>query len=315
MNITKYMKREASGLAVTTLELAKYEEILGNDVCIREPSDGSLQYSSPTLVGAEQQPDIYTIHSQMNLATYFDNKPKVLFCHGEPLSSVGNGISMKAMVDLAEKCDAFICMRKEEYPIWSSLKRTFVVPKGIDLDVYRPLEGSTRLPGEPAILYSENWRGQRNPLYLCVAMERVWKKYPKAALHLYNCTDPKMLETFKALSKHNKWWVFLRSIQGPVKGVEEVNKLYNQVDIVVSCLYPLYARSIEAFGAGKAFIGPGYREPGYPWTCELDPDSMADAIINAWEGYQKVNYRKWAEDHHDVRESAKQCLDVYKRYL
>jgi glycosyltransferase involved in cell wall biosynthesis len=204
-------------------------------------------------------------------------------------------------------------MRKEEWPIWNSIKRTFVVQKGIDLEDYHPLDGITeKLSGEPAVLYIENWRGQRNPLYLCIAMQEVHKKYPKARLHLYNIQDKKMQETFEALYKNNKWWPFLRSMQGPVK---DVNLLYNRVDMVVSCLYPLYARGIEAFGAGKAFIGPGYKEPGYPFTCDLDPMSMADAIIKCWENYGQINYRKWAEEHHDVNETVKQSIDVYKRFI
>lgn len=220
---------------------------------------------------------------------------------------------MKAIVDLAPLCDAFICMRKEEYPIWNTIKRTFVVPKGIDLEMYAPLPGVTeKLSGEPAVLYVENWRGQRNPLYLCVAMQMVHEKLPNARLHLYNCQDKKMMETFQALIKNNKWWTFIRSIQGPEK---DVNLLYNRVDMVVSGLYPLYARGIEAFGAGKAFIGPGYKEEGYPFQCELDPRSMADAIIKCWENYRSIDYRKWAETHHDVNETVRQAVEVYNRYL
>ena len=99
---------------------------------------------------------------------------------------------------------------------------------------------------------------------------------------------------------------------GPVK---DVNEVYNRVDMVVSGLYPLYARGIEAFGAGKAYIGAGYKEAGYPWQCELDPHSMADAIVKCWENYQEVNYRKWATEHHDVAETVRQSIDVYNRYL
>jgi hypothetical protein len=82
----------------------------------------------------------------------------------------------------------------------------------------------------------------------------------------------------------------------------------------VSCLYPLYARGIEAFGAGKAFIGPGYREYDYPFQCELDPQSMADAIIKCWENYDSMNYRAWAETHHDVRDMTAKAIKVYERY-
>ena len=307
MKILHWMKKENSGLARSTLELAKYEEKQGHGVCIKEPEADMPVY------GVDKDIDVHCIHSQINVRTYHDSKPKFMWMHGEPLSSVGNGVSMKAIVDLAPICDAFLCMRREEWAVWNSIKRTYRVPKGIDLELYKPLDGITeKLSGEPAVLYIENWRGQRNPLYLCVAMQKVYEKFPNARLHLYNLQDKRMKETFDALIKNNKWWTFVRSVQGPVA---DVNTLYYRVDMVVSGLYPLYARGIEAFGAGKAFIGPGYREPGYPFTCELDPDSMADAIIKCWENYTQVNYRKWAEDNHDVNESVKQSIEVYQRYL
>lgn len=307
MNIMHWMKPEDSGLARTTIELAEWEQKAGHSVCIKQPSDEMPIY------GREEDYGVHCIHSQLGQAAYHDKKPKLMWMHGEPLSSVANGVSMKAIVDLAPVCDAFIAMRKEEMPIWSSIKRTFLVPKGIDLEKYHPLEGITeKLAGEPAVLYCENWRQQRNPLYLCVAMQEVHKKYPKARLHLYNCRDKKMLETFSALIKHNKWWTFVRSLQGPVN---DINLLYNRVDIVASCLYPLYARSIESFAAGKAFISPGYKDEEYPFQCELDPMSMAKAIIDCWENYGKVNYRQWAERKHDIKETVKQSIDIYNRYI
>ena len=307
MNILHWMKKEDSGLARSTLEIAKYEEKQGHGVCIKQPGEDKAYY------GRDVNFDVHSIHSQLNPKAYHDNKPKLMWMHGEPLSSVGNKVSMKAIVDLAPLCDAFICMRKEEWPIWNSIKRTYLVPKGIDLEVYKPIpEIKEKLSGNPAVLYVENWRGQRNPLYLCVAMQEVHKKYPDARLHLYNCSDKSMYETFQALYKNNKWWTFLRTLNGPEK---DINTLYNRADIVVSCLYPLYARSIEAFGAGKAFIGPGYREEGYPWTCELDVHSMAKALTDCWENYDKLNYRKWAEERHNVNETVRQAVEIYGRYI
>jgi glycosyltransferase involved in cell wall biosynthesis len=308
MKILHWMKRENSGLARSTIEVAAYEEKAGHEVAVRQPGDDGLLYGRMT------NPDIHCIHSQLGIKTYHDGVPKIMWMHGEPISSVGNGVSMKAIVDLAPVVDAFICMRKEELAIWDSIKRTYLVPKGIDLEIYKPLPGPglERLSGEPAVLYVENWRGQRNPLYLCVAMQEVWRKLPNARLHLFNCPGGKMQETFMALAKNNKWWPFLRTVSGPVP---DVNQLYNKADMVVSCLHPLYARGIEAFGAGKAFIGSGYREPGYPWTCELDPLDMARAIIECWEGYDKIDYRKWAEDRHDVKETVRQAVEIYGRYV
>lgn len=293
---------------MTTLELVKYEERLGHRVEVRQPGEDTVLYGGVT------DPDLHLIHSQLGMKAYHDGKPKVMWMHGEPISSVGNGISMKAICDLAPSMDAFIAMRKEELPIWSSIKRTFLVPKGIDLEKFKPLDATTvtKLEGSPAVLYYENWRGQRNPLYVCRAMEEVFKKYPNARLHLVNCKDPKMKETFQALIKQCRWWPFIRTLMGPVA---DVNTVLNKADIVVSGLYPLYARGIEAFGAGKAFIGAGYREHDYPYQCEYEPLSMAQAIIKCWENYGQVNYRQWAETHHDVAETVKQSLAIYKRYL
>ena len=311
MKLRHFMRKERSGLAFTTLEIVGAEEKLGHTPCIIEPSGG-------VIYGREMPDyDVDLIHSQFPINEYGNGKPRLMWMHGEPLSSVGNGVSMKAIVDLAPLCDAFICMRKEEWSTWNTIKRTYCVPKGIDLDVFKPLsvvDSGEKLSGSPAVLYIEHWRGQRNPLPLIIAMQKVWKKYPDARLHLYNCSDKKMYDCFQSLIKEAKLWRFVRSLMGPVKP-NEVNQLLNRADIVVSCLYPLYARSIEAFGAGKAFIGPGYENPLYPWHCSLDPDSMADAIIACHENYDKINYRKWAEDHHDVKETVRQSIEIYQKYL
>lgn len=307
MNLTHWMRKENSGLVRTALELAKYEEREGHTVLVRAPHNNEILY------GLEQKPDVHVIHSQLSPTVYFDHAPKFMWMHGEPLSSVANGISMKAIVELATQVEAFICMRREEWPIWNAIRRTYLVPKGVDLERYRPLDPAPApLGGKPAVLYCENWRGQRNPLYLCIAMQKVWQKLPEARLHLFNCGDKKLFATFQALIEHGKWGTFIKNLRGPAP---DVNELYNRAHIVVSGLYPLYARGIEAFAAGRAFIGPGYKEPGYPWTCELDPDSIADAIIKCWQGYDQVNYRKWAEDHHDAAETVRQSIEIYKRSL
>lgn len=308
MKILHWLKPEASGLGRSTIELANWEEKAGHTVAIRQPMD-----DSPVSGVNIDVPDVHSIHTQLGSRAFFDNRPKLMWMHGEPLSSVANGVSMKAIVDLASKVDGLICMRTDEYPIWSAIKRTHLVRKGIDLDMYTPLEGVTeRLEGEPAILYYENWREQRNPLYLMVAMQEVLKELPKARLHLYNCNNQKMMDTFAALIKHNKWWTFCRTLKGQTP---EVNLLLNRVDIVVSCLFPLYARSIEAFGAGKAFIGPGYKEHDYPYQCTLDPHSMAQAIIKCWKEYGTLDFRQWARDHHNIADTVAESVGIYERYL
>ena len=310
MNVTKYLRRENSGLARTCLEHAKYEERLGHNIAIREPQ-GRL------LWGKDHQPDVYTIHSQCAITAYHDGKPKFLVTHGEPLSSVGNGISMKAIVEMAGIMDAFIAMRKGELPIWNLIRRTYYVPKGVDLEVFRPLDGIERLEGEPAVLYYENIRGSRNPLYVIGAMAQVWRQNPKARFHIVNVTDKKMYETLSILIKHCKFWPFVRTLGGPVKQ-QDVPVLLNRADIVVSALYPLSARGIEALACGRAYISAGYDggDGKYPWVVpEYSVEAFANTISACWADYGKVNYREYAERYHDEAESAKQRCEIYARYL
>lgn len=312
MKIAHHFKKENSGLMSSTLELVEEEQRQGHEVRVQEPSAETL------LETFEGPPDVHCIHSQLAQSAYHDGIPKVMWMHGEPLGSVGNLVSMRAIVGLAPICDAFICMRREEWPVWNSIRRTYLVPKGVDLERFKPMEGVKPLTGGPSVLYYENWRGQRNPLLLCLAMIEVVKVLPEARLHLYNCPGGKMFETFQALINHCRWGTFVGSLKAQEK---DPVALLNRADIVVSCLYPLYSRGIEAFACGKAFIGPGYREHDYPYTCELEVHSLARAIIKCWMDHQADRaaaqryFRGWAEKHHNIQTTVKESLDVYRRYV
>lgn len=310
------MRKENSGLVHTTLELVEEEQRQGHQVRVLEPST-----QKPVLETFEGDPDVHCIHSQIGPVTYHDGIPKIMWMHGEPLGSVGNGISMRAITDLAPLCDAFICMRKEEWPIWNSIRRTYVVTKGVDLTRFKPLEDVSPLTGNPAVLYYENWRGNRNPLMVCVAMQMLQKEFPEAKLHLYNCPGGKMMDTFQKLIDRCRWYTFIGSLKGPEK---DSVRLLNRADIVVSGLYPLYARGIEAFGCGRAFICPGYREHDYQYGCDLEPNSIASAIRRCWldifdsgkgREHARLHFRKWAEQHHDVANTIRESMEVYKRYV
>lgn len=308
MNIRHWMRKEESGLWHCAKELVKYEQRQGHGTCIKFPGEDSI-YS-----GVDMDMQVDLIHSQLWQGTYHNDLPKFCWMHGEPLGSVGNGVSMRALIDLAPLCAGFICMREDEHKIWKSIKpQTYLVPKGIDLEIYKPIPGVVeKLSGEPAVLYYENMRGQRNPLHLCVAMQEVHKKFPKARLHIFNVTDKRMEDTLRKLYSICHWYPFLRTIAGRV---DDVNLLLNRADIVFSAIDPLYARSIEAFGAGKAFLCPGYREHDYPFQCENSPESIANGIVNIWENYQKIDYRKWSEKYHDVSETVRQSIRIYERFL
>lgn len=312
LKIAHHMRRENSGLVHTTLELVEEEQRQGHNIRVLEPSGPVM------MEDFEGLPDVHCIHSQLHVTAYHDKVPKIMWMHGEPLGSVANGISMRAIVDLAPTCEAFICMRKEEWPVWDSIRRTHVVPKGIDLNRFVVQDPAPeKLAGDPAVLYYENWRGQRNPLLLCLAMERLQREFPNAKLHLYNCPGGKMFDTFQKLINHNRWYTFIASFRGQEK---DVVTLLNRADIVVSGLYPLYARGIEAFGCGTAFIGAGYKEDNYPYQCDLEVNSMADAIRRCWldmkdaKAERRAWFRKWALEHHNITDTIEQSVAIYEHY-
>ena len=110
MRILHWMKKENSGLARTTLEIANYEEKQGHTVCIKQPGHDQPIY------GINRDMDVECIHSQLQPSSYHNNKPKLMWMHGEPLSSVGNGISMRAIVDLAPAIDSGCNSHRHGYP-------------------------------------------------------------------------------------------------------------------------------------------------------------------------------------------------------
>src|SRR3990170_4730987 len=145
MKIAHHMRVENSGLAYTALEWVEEEERQGHVASVREPSTNNVLY------GFTDKPDIHIIHSQLHPSYYHDDIPKLMIMHGEPLGSVGNSISMRAIVDLAPLCEAFLCMRQEEWAVWNAIRRTYVVPKGIDLGRFRPMDPPPApLSGKPA---------------------------------------------------------------------------------------------------------------------------------------------------------------------
>ena len=120
MKILHWLRKENSGLFRSTLELATYEKKAGHSIALRQPGEDNALY------GDVRTPDVELIHSQFSVNRYYTDTPKFMWMHGEPLSSVGNKISMKAIVDLAPLMDAFLCMRKDEHIIWNSIPLLWV---------------------------------------------------------------------------------------------------------------------------------------------------------------------------------------------
>ena len=206
MKILHWVKKENSGLFRTVVELAKYEEKLGHQVALREPLNNNTFYGFTT-----DDADIHCIHSQINPMYYKDNKPKMLFLHGEPDYGMMVKISTNAILDFAPHVDAFIALNDQEAQIWNSFKKTFVIQKGIDLEQYRPIKTGKKLKGSPSILYIEHWRQFRHPLHVFVALEKYYKKNTKMRFYPFGCPENEKAFWLKII-RQNKYNFFCPGI-------------------------------------------------------------------------------------------------------
>lgn len=306
MKILHWVKKEPSGLFRTVVEIAKYEEKLGHHVALRMPKENQTFYGF-----TDDDFDVHAVHSQINPYYYKDKKPKVLFLHGEPDYGMLHKVSTQAIMDLIPLMDCLVAFNPDEATIWNSFKRTYVIPKGIDLEVYKPQEVKKKFKGKPSILYCEHWRTFRHPMHVLIAMERVIKKIPTARFYPFGC--PKDEQPFwLRLLKQNRYITFC---PGVFKRQNNMVGLINLTDIVVSPVFPSYGRvSLEALACNKPVVA--YKtNPHADYKCEpYDPDDMAEKIIQCYE--EKPNHqRKYAEDNLSAMKMAEGAVEIYKRFI
>ena len=306
MKILHWVKKELSGLFKTTVELAKYEERIGHTVAMRMPKENETFYGF-----RDDDFDLHAIHSQINPHYYKDGKPKLLFLHGEPDYGMLHKISVQAIMDLIPTVDAFIAFNQDEARIWSSFMRTYTIDKGIDLETYKPQEVPKKLKGQPAILYAEHWRTFRHPLHTLVALDKVKRKIPNMLFYPFGC-PPADKDFWLRVLKNNHYTIFTPGIFQPQKNMVG---LLNMADIVVSPVFPSYGRvSLEALACNKPVVA--YKtNPHANYKCEpYDPDDMAAKILQCWE--ERPNgQRKYAENHCDAAEMARQAVEIYRRFV
>lgn len=306
MKIVHWVKKENSGLFRTTFELAKGEEEAGHEISLRTPAEQTVLHG---FTGNEF--DIHCIHSQFPSMFYKDKRPKILFMHGEPDYGMLYKVSTSAIMDLAPLVDAFVAFNEKEAVLWNSFKRTYVIPKGINLESYKPIALPKKLDGAPAVLYAEHWRNFRHPFHAFVAMEKVAVKIPKVRFYPFGC-PPDEKEFWLRLIRQNRYNTFCPGVFQPQMNMAG---LLNMADIVLSPVFPSYGRvSLEALACNKPVVA--YKtNPHATYTCEpYDPDDMAAKIVQCWE--EKPNgQRKYAEENLSAKLMAEKAVEIYRRFI
>ena len=306
MKILHWLRKENSGLFHTTVELAKYEERLGHTVSLRLPPENQTFYG-PT----NDDFDIHCIHSQIHPSYYKDSKPKMLFMHGEPDYSTMSKGATNSIMDLVPIVDAFIAFNPAEAKIWNSFKRTYCITKGVDLEKYKPIKLRQKLTGSPAILYCEHWRQFRNPLHILVALEKVYRKIPGMRFYPFGC--PKEDQAFwLKMIKQNRYVTYCPGI---FQRQNEMAKLLNLADIVVSPVFPSYGRvSLEALACNKPVVAYS-SNPHATYKCDpYDVNDIAEKIIACCEEMPN-GQAKYAAEHLDAKTMAKEAIEIYERFL
>jgi glycosyltransferase involved in cell wall biosynthesis len=306
MKIIHWLKKEVSGLFNTTTELAKHEEQLGHNVSLRMPQNNESFYGF-----RDDNCDIHAIHSQINPYYYKDDKPKILFLHGEPDYGMLHKISTNAIMRLIPLVDCFVCFNPEEAKIWNSFKRTYVITKGIDLKKYKPIKLNKKLKGNPSILYCEHWRTFRHPLHTLIALERVIKKLPTMKFYPFGCPEDDK-EFWLNLIKQNHYTVFTPGIFKPQK---DLTQLLNLADIIISPVFPSYGRvSLEALACNKPVVAYN-TNPHATYKCQpYNPDDMASKIIQCY-AENPNSQRKYAETNLDAKKMAEEAINIYRRFI
>lgn len=306
MKILHWLKKENSGLFRTVVELAKYEERAGHKVALRQPAENQTFYGFK-----DDNFDIHCIHSQINPVYYKDGKPKVLFLHGEPDYGMLVKISTSAILDLIPVIDCMIAFNEAEAKIWNSFHRTYVITKGIDLETYKPVKNSKKLPGSPAIIYAEHWRTFRHPLHAFVALEKVYKKHNSFKFYPFGCPDGEK-GFWSRLVRSNRYSIFTPGLFSHHKNVAG---LLNTCDMVISPVFPSYGRvSLEAMACNKPVVA--YKTNLHAdYTCEpYDPDDMAEKILQCIEE-KPNNQRKRAFKKFNAVKMVEEAVQIYKRFV
>ncbi len=307
MKIIHWVRKEASGLFKTVGELAKYTEREGHEVSLRTPNEQEVIYGFNDDVF-----DIHAIHSQLHPKYYKDGKPKILFLHGEPDYGIMVKVSTEAIMDLAPIVDAFVAFNAEEADIWQSFKRTYIIPKGIDLEKYKPVGVEKKFDGDPSILYAEHWRAFRHPLHVFIACEKVYKENHNIRFYPFGCPKGKEQEFWLRMVRQNRYNAFCPGI---FQWQLHMNGLINMSDMVVSPIYPSYGRvALEALACNRPVIA--YKtNPHATYKCEpYNPQEMADAILDCWKN-KPNGQRDYAEKFLDAKLMAQGAIDIYRRFI
>lgn len=279
---------------------------------------------------ATEEPDTVNFMSASYFQGFYDLKNTVFITHGMPLYCLHSEIihkrnALTAGWTMIRECDHAVSWSEAEAEYWRLFGHEVeVVERGVDLEFWNPedttVEASTMRPN---VLFLEIGRLVKLPFTFLFALKEASKR--EATRYIYanlGCIERKNMLLWYSLMTRLE--LELR-ISDFIVGFHPTPwKYYKRADMIISAVQGgLMSRvGVEALACGcPTIILEGVREKVATLKCRDTPQSMADAMETVWSMTQddpegvRIKARELAEEHYDVKETARRFMAIGEKMV
>lgn len=249
---------------------------------------------------------------------------KVYLIHGMPQFSfikqmLTTESSMDASIGLIRECDVSVCWSNFEAEYWRTMypeKPIHVANHGIDLQYWCPAEPKTKFKWHPTVVHADVTRIVKLPFTLLFATKLAQKKIPLLKLNLLSIDPKQQTMWMMMIAKLNLELIVENMVVGLI---DDPRDIFRAADIFVSSSqHGLMSRvSIEALACGTpVIVYEGQKDSYSSMKCRESPKNLSGAMVRLWNKMKddpektREEARKTAEEHYDVKETAKQFIRI-----
>jgi glycosyltransferase involved in cell wall biosynthesis len=277
--------------------------------------------------------DQATIHcSSYFMSGYaLEQRPRVQFIHGTPEACYDGekeSGSFSAVIGGLENLDGSVVFNKRQASFWSQFDQRgtlYCVPKGIDLDRFKPQGKKVAVKGSPAIGMGEILRSIKVPLVPYWAINEYYKTNEKVRLYHWGVDGGPERSIMEMMMYKGRFDKFMGDHR--LRGVQEYPEDWMRaVDMVLSpSLYGDPSRvACEAMACGCPVINfdssSRYGDShSYMHADALDAISMAECIAKVYDKVRanrdavRQECRQIAEQHYDINTTAAEVAAVLRK--
>ncbi len=332
-----------SGLYETTKELAMAESaqdgVLGVLLDNEDPKGGTVDQMDGRVWTyahnfAYKWCDIHIVH--YTVGGLSDRlKPKMFAIHGTPEAMLYSelnpaefkGRSFTGGLEWMNSFESSFCFSKRHLDMWQNFAHNgpvSYVPKGVNLERFRPNGMAMNLKGEPRILYGEIYRGIKDPFLLLFALKKLREQYPSLRFHPWGFDE---LRIWTQVFAAGGFADFLGEYR--LAGRQSYPEHWYRGGDMTICtnVWGEPARvGIESMACGTPTIAwdtdKKYDDAVFNATADaFDIDSLVETMATFWEtmkddpDYIRKQTRELAEKHYDIQATAKAVVKLVEQTL